>query len=177
MKNLLLVIDYQYDFVSENGTLSLGEDARKIDTRLAQFIEQFATNGDHVCYTLDTHDSRNWMDHPESKLFPMHCEARTIGNDLYGKTGQVLRRIAGGIEKNSFGLTPNDAISFLGDYDTITLCGVATDICVLQNAILFYNLAKKDTLKLADEYCAGTTPENHTWAVNYMLNTLGMKRV
>jgi len=177
MKNLLLVIDYQYDFVNENGNLTLGENAQKIDGKLAQFIEQFHTNGGTVCYTLDTHYSKDWLEHPESKLFPMHCEAGTVGHDLYGKTGRVLRRIAGGIEKTSYGLNPNEVVSFLADYDTITLCGVATDICVLQNAILFYNLAGKDVLKLADEYCAGTTIENHNWAVNYMLNTLGMKRV
>jgi nicotinamidase-related amidase len=177
MKNLLLVIDYQYDFVNENGNLALGESARKIDNRLAQYISQFAANGGDVCYTLDTHYSKNWMEHPESKLFPMHCEAGTIGHDLYGKTGRILRQIAGGVEKTSYGLSPNEVINFLADYDTITLCGVATDICVLQNAILFYNMANKDTLKLADEFCVGTSKEAHAFAVNYMLNTLGMKRV
>ncbi len=178
MKNLLLVIDYQYDFVDPKGELPL-PNASTIDGALAKYVKNSKAVGDDVIYTLDTHDGLNWHNHPESKLFPLHCDG--AGATTYKMTGQALRTNGKAIEKQSYCL-PNDMITvLLKEYDNITFCGVATDICVLQNAIAFYNSnfynGTGTTLKLADEYCAGTTKENHDFAVNYMLNTLGFKRV
>lgn len=178
MKRLLLVIDYQYDFVDPNGALPL-VDADKIDANLAKYIRQVKARNDDVVYTLDTHNGADWQHHPEARLFPLHCDGN--GAILYGKTGTALRKVGIAIHKRSYCMNESMILTLLYDYDVITICGVATDICVLQNAILLYNMnfygEKNATLRLADEYCAGTTKENHDFAVNYMLNTLGFKRV
>ena len=52
MKQILIVIDYQHDFV--DGALGF-EGAERLDERIAAYIEQFRARGDDVIFTLDTH--------------------------------------------------------------------------------------------------------------------------
>ncbi len=63
----------------------------------------------------------------------------------------------------------------------IELCGVVTDICVLQNAIGLYNHAANHGLSVQFRLCpacvASFNADNHQWALNYMQNTLGFKFV
>ena len=52
MKKLLLVIDYQNDFVS--GSLGF-EQAVSLEDPICRKIESYLKNGDDIIFTLDTH--------------------------------------------------------------------------------------------------------------------------
>ena len=54
MKRLLVVVDYQNDFV--DGALGFN-DADKIAPAIVKLIKEFRANKDEVVFTYDTHDA------------------------------------------------------------------------------------------------------------------------
>lgn len=132
MKKLLVVVDYQNDFV--DGALGF-PGADKIEENILSLIEQFARENQKIVFTMDTHFD-NYMETVEGKNLPVpHCIRGTKGWELrekllpYAKDRKVF-------EKQTF---PSDE---LGEYvkeeqfDEIYLCGLVSDICVFSNAIV-----------------------------------------
>ena len=82
MKKLLVVIDYQNDFV--NGSLGFQE-AVALEDYLADLIKEYHNNNDDVIFTYDTHQ-KNYLTTQEGKNLPVaHCLENTEGWQLYGK--------------------------------------------------------------------------------------------
>lgn len=131
-KRLLIVVDYQNDFV--DGALGF-EKAKELEPYLVNLIEEYKKNNDDIIYTMDTHQE-NYLQTEEGKYIPVvHCIRGTKGHELYGK----INRLAGGsliFEKRVF---PSSQMCFYlrgCDYTEITLVGVVTHLCVLANAIM-----------------------------------------
>lgn len=86
MKRLLVVVNYQVDFVS--GPLGTPE-AQKIDTKIANKIDQYHENHDVVSFILNYH-TKKYLGTQEGQNIPiMHCVEGTEGADLYGETGKA----------------------------------------------------------------------------------------
>ena len=66
MKKLLIVVDYQKDFV--DGSLGFKE-AQDLDDYLASLIDQYHQNKDDVIFTYDTHQT-NYLESQEGKKLP-----------------------------------------------------------------------------------------------------------
>ena len=82
MKRLLVVVDYQNDFV--DGALGF-PGAEKLEKPIADKIAAYREAGDEVAFTFDTH-RRNYLDTQEGKNLPVaHCVEGTPGHDLYGQ--------------------------------------------------------------------------------------------
>jgi nicotinamidase-related amidase len=132
MKRLLIVVDYQNDFVV--GTLGFKK-AVELEDHIIQLIKDYKENNDEIIYTLDTHYD-NYSETLEGKYLPIpHCIKNTEGWQLYGKTKDLLKDCKC-FEKNTF---PSlDLANYLvgKDYVDITLVGVVSHICVLSNAIM-----------------------------------------
>ena len=89
MKRLLLVVDYQKDFV--DGALGFA-DAEKLDGPIAAKIAQYRAAGDDVAFTMDTHGP-DYLDTQEGRKLPVpHCLRGSDGWQLYGETGQAMER-------------------------------------------------------------------------------------
>ena len=58
VKNVLVVVDYQVDFV--DGSLGRNERAIGLQDAICDRIKQYQDNGDYVFYTMDTHPSENY---------------------------------------------------------------------------------------------------------------------
>ena len=87
MKQLLLVVDYQKDFV--DGALGFAG-AETLDGPIAEKIAAYHAAGDDVAFTLDTHQE-NYLDTQEGRKLPVpHCLMNSEGWQLYGKTGQAM---------------------------------------------------------------------------------------
>lgn len=126
----LIIVDYQVDFVS--GSLG-SEDAVSIEDDICNRIEQALDEGWRVIFTLDTHDD-GYLETLEGMRLPVpHCLKGTEGHMLYGKVSSYADRGIV-IEKSSFGCP--DLMAYLDDCDEVELCGVATNICVLANAVM-----------------------------------------
>ena len=88
MKKLLIVVDYQKDFV--NGSLGFKE-AEDLDEYLASLIDQYHQNKDDVIFTFDTHQN-NYLETQEGKNLPIeHCIKNSDGWELYGKVNTAKK--------------------------------------------------------------------------------------
>lgn len=131
MKKLLIVVDYQNDFVS--GSLGF-EGAVKIRGAIKAKIEKYLKS-DTVIYTLDTHGG-DYLACREGKSLPIaHCIKGSSGHGLDDEIAPLLSGCMG-IEKTTFG--SSELLKFLqqNPFDEIELCGVVTDICVISNAVI-----------------------------------------
>lgn len=148
MKKLLIVVDYQNDFVT--GSLGFPE-ARLLETPICQKINAYKAAGNAVVYTMDTH-TKNYLNTAEGRVLPIvHCVKDTPGWALYGKTAALLAdcRV---FEKPCFGCAA--LIPFLQEqrYNSIELCGLVSNICVLSNAVLA-KAALPEAVVLVDASC------------------------
>ena len=94
-KRLLIVVDYQNDFV--DGALGF-EKAKELEPYLVNLIEEYKKNNDDIIYTMDTHQE-NYLQTEEGKYIPVvHCIRGTKGHELYGdKLINDLKRIIGNV--------------------------------------------------------------------------------
>lgn len=132
MKKLLVVVDYQNDFV--NGTLGF-EGATNIESEIIKLIKDFRKNGHSIVFTKDTHLD-NYMETVEGINLPIkHCIKDSEGHEL---TPNLLPLVEDSkiFEKYTFPSLE------LGNYlkevnpDEVYLCGLVSDICVFSNAII-----------------------------------------
>lgn len=135
MRKALVVVDYQNDFVSG----SLGSaDAAAIERPLFERVERAFGDGEDVYFTKDTHGP-DYLQTDEGRHIPVvHCQKGTEGWEIYGS----LKPLA---EKAQVYLKPVFGSRKLADhlvsvgYDEVEVCGVATNICVIANAVLIKN--------------------------------------
>lgn len=132
MKKLLLVVDFQNDFV----TGSLGfSGAEKLEEVIVQKINEYKNNGDDVIFTLDTHDE-DYPETVEGRYLPVkHCIKGSVGHDFYGQV-KDLTFDSLVFEKPTF---PSlELANYLKDkdYGVVEVCGLVSNICVLSNAIM-----------------------------------------
>lgn len=158
MKNTLLVIDMQNDFI--DGALGTKE-AQAIVPLVKEKIQACAAEGWEILYTRDTHH-KNYMETPEGKKLPVpHCIKGTqgweIADGLYVEGCEC-------IDKPGFGWTGWPAREF----DRITLIGLCTDICVVSNALLLKAYFPNAEISVDAKCCAGVTPESHAAALRTM---------
>src|SRR5690554_5188822 len=133
MKKLLIVIDFQNDFV--DGTLGFPE-AKKLEDVIYNKIKSYLNNNDDVIYTLDTHDDKYLNTVEGSKLPIIHCLKGTSGHEIYGKVKDLITKDSVVFEKSTFGSL--DLGIYLKDknYFEIELCGLVSNICVISNAVI-----------------------------------------
>ena len=80
MQRLLVVVDYQNDFV--DGALGF-EGADKIAPRIVELIKEFRANKDTVVFTYDTHQE-DYLKTTEGQYLPApHCLKGTKGWELH----------------------------------------------------------------------------------------------
>ena len=126
---ILIVVDMQKDFV--DGALGTAE-AVAIVPAVKALIESFEGE---VYFTRDTH-FENYMSTEEGKHLPVpHCIKDTEGWQIVPALDAL--RTTEAIDKLTFG--SKELIALLAtkeNVESITLCGLCTDICVISNALL-----------------------------------------
>ena len=132
MNRVLVVVDYQKDFV--NGALGF-EGAETIEDAILDLIQEFKNSGDMIMFTKDTH-FENYMDTVEGHHLPApHCIKGTDGHRLTPKV-EGASEYYPVFEKNTFpSLTLGNALAGMNPRE-VHLCGLVSDICVFSNAIM-----------------------------------------
>ncbi|MBQ6884657.1 MAG: cysteine hydrolase [Clostridia bacterium] len=166
MKNILVVVDMQNDFI--DGALGTAE-AQAIVDNAAEKIKKF--NGD-IFVTYDTHFD-NYMETQEGKKLPVpHCIKGTKGWELNCKIAEALKdKDYKTVEKLTFGSVelPKLIEQKIGeDKAKITLIGLCTDICVVSNALLLKANLLDAEIYVDAACCAGVTPQTHNAALDTM---------
>ena len=134
MKKLLVVVDYQKDFV--NGALGFAG-AELLDARIAKKVAQYHREKDAaVIYTQDTH-KKNYLKTQEGRKLPIvHCVRDTEGWEVFGLTAEACGDRDLVIEKPTFGSMELMEIAEEEQFDQVELVGLVSNICVLTNAVL-----------------------------------------
>lgn len=132
MRKLLVVIDYQNDFI--DGSLGF-PGAEKLAGEIAQLIKVFKEEREDVIFTLDTHEN-HYAETTEGHYLPVsHCKKGEKGWELHPE----IKKLVGDslvFEKPTFGSAALGQYLEKHHYDEIYLCGLVSDICVFINAII-----------------------------------------
>ena len=134
MKRLLVVVDYQNDFV--DGALGF-EGADEIEDKIIELIERFEKNHDYIAFTFDTHE-RDYLSTTEGKCLPVeHCIKGTEGWKIRPRLEDYAKKHPN-FEKHTFGsLDLGNFIRGLNPViNEVYLVGLVSNICVLSNAII-----------------------------------------
>ena len=131
-KRLLVVVDYQKDFV--DGALGF-PGAEKLEAPICEKILQYKNNGDDVVYTMDTH-GEDYLETLEGRILPVpHTVEGTPGWELYGNVKQALEGCRE-FRKPTF---PSGALyEYLKGkaYASVELVGLVSNMCVISNAVM-----------------------------------------
>lgn len=134
MKKLLIVVDYQNDFV--DGSLGFPK-AKELDERIANKIIEYRNHNQDVIFTFDTH-YEDYMSTIEGKHLPVkHCIKGTYGHKLYGQVGRLFDSSKDVFfEKVTFPSIELAKYLENKNYVEVELCGLVSHICVLSNAVM-----------------------------------------
>lgn len=173
MKEILIVIDCQNDFIS--GSLA-NEEAQKKVKNIVRKIDTF--NGDAIIYTMDTHEE-NYLGTKEGEKLPViHCVKGTEGWQLNTEIADAIDRavkrevLVNVIEKPTFGSfdLPIAVKDVVGDEEFYAeFVGFCTDICVVSNALILKAAAfATGNIAVDASCCAGVTIAKHNSALDTM---------
>lgn len=133
MKKLLIVVDYQEDFVV--GSLGFSK-AKEIEEQICAKIREYRKEGWTIAFTMDTHYP-DYLNTQEGIHLPIpHCIKGTKGWEIYSSVAKLKTPQDLCFCKETFG--SKELFEYLkqSDYISIELVGVVTNICVISNAIL-----------------------------------------
>ena len=164
MKNYLIVVDMQNDFI--DGSLGTKE-AEAIVGKVAEKIRGF--DGE-VIFTRDTH-APEYLETQEGRWLPVvHCVKESAGWRI--REGLEAIRLCTVIDKPTFGSTELGVLLAQRDLEekigSITVIGLCTDICVISNALLIKAFLPETPIVVDAACCAGVTPESHRNALEAM---------
>ena len=173
MKKLLVVVDYQNDFV--NGALGF-PGAEAIDAGIADTVQRYLAAGDEVVFTLDTHGEQ-YLGTREGRALPVpHCIEGSEGWQLFGSVQALCRETCANhqihrIPKSTFGMPPEALIALserLGEVREILVVGVVTNMCVISNAILLQAQWPEAQITVDAALCRSFDPALHEKALDVM---------
>jgi nicotinamidase-related amidase len=178
MDKALLVIDYTYDFIADDGLLTCGKPGQEIEGAIVSLLQQFITEGQYIVIANDIHTANDAY-HPELKLFPPHTLVKTNGRALYGQVRAAATLLR---KKNNAHFIDKTRYSAFAGTDLeiklrergikqVHLVGVCTDICVLHTAVDAYN--KGFDIVIHKNAVASFNPAGHDWALNHFKTALG----
>lgn len=157
----LIVVDMQNDFIS--GSLG-SEQAKHIVNNVLNKIEGFDGK---IIFTRDTH-KENYLDTREGRKLPViHCVRGTWGHQICDELKEYAVNV---IDKETFGsvdlplLIKNDNT----DIESIELCGLCTDICVISNAMILKTYFPEVDIIIDSSCVAGVTQSSNDTALEAM---------
>ena len=165
MRNLLIVIDMQNDFI--DGALGTKE-AVSIVPAVKEKIRSYPA--EDIFATMDTH-GEDYLDTQEGRNLPVkHCIKGTSGWEIRAEIKELLSE-AHIYEKPTFGsVSLAEDLKELSRKEEIELeiIGLCTDICVVSNALLLKAFMPEVKISVDPACCAGVTPEKHQAALETM---------
>ena len=172
MRNLLVVVDMQNDFI--DGSLGTKEAVAIVDNVIAE-IAKYDTKD--IFATRDTHPE-NYLETQEGKNLPVvHCVKGTdgwqINSDIMKAVNASYEPVI--IDKPTFAsLELGEVLSnMVSEGDVVDFCGVCTGICVISNLSIAKATIPEVTVRLIENATACVTKDSKEAAVK----TAGMIQV
>lgn len=168
MNKVLIVVDYQKDFV--DGVVS-SKAAQAIESRICAKIEEYCAAGDDVIFTMDTHTPEDRKTREFCGTRPLHCVEGTEGWQVYGAVAQYLPEAKALIRKNSYGSIELAVLLREEGYEQVELVGVTAHACVFSNAIIAA-AALPFARIVVDPTCTASALEEQKQSALWMLENL-----
>ncbi len=157
----LIVVDMQNDFIT--GSLGSAQ-AQAIVNRVADKVKGFEGR---VIFTRDTH-GEEYLSTQEGKKLPVpHCVKNTPGWEICDELKPYAASV---VDKITFGSVelPSVIDSFGEEIESIELCGLCTDICVISNAMILKAAFPEVKISVDASCSAGVTNQSHDVALDAM---------
>ena len=168
MSKVLIVVDMQNDFI--DGSLGTKEAQQIIDNAVKEINKDY----DFIICTRDTHHD-NYLNTSEGRHLPViHCVENTDGWMIRKEIEEAVAKKTNTLVLNKGTFGSLDLAEVLKKYnsenpiDSITLIGLCTDICVVNNALLLKPVFPEVEMRVIADCCAGVTPESHDAALTTM---------
>lgn len=166
MKRLLVVVDFQNDFVC--GSLGF-EKAKELEKVILEKINEY--KDDDIIFTLDTHED-DYLNTIEGEHLPIkHCIKGTSGHEIYGKIKEISKNYPC-IEKETF--ASKELLHFIENksftYESIEICGLVSDICVISNAIIAKAASPKSKILVDSKATSSANLQMQEMAFKVMQN-------
>ncbi len=167
----VLVIDMVRGFLEEGHPLYCGEQARRIIPAVQKLLRDEASKGSPVLFVCDQHAP----DDPEFEQFPPHCIQNTPETEILSELSEFEGRVIPKQHLNAF--TKTNLSRVLEDLgaDTLVLCGVCTDICVMHTAAAAREAGYE--VEVPADCVASFDEKKHTYALGHMEKVLGARIV
>jgi nicotinamidase/pyrazinamidase len=189
---ILIVVDVQVDFTT--GTLAVPR-GQKCALDIANFVNMNGANYDVIIGTQDWHpfehigffeeheganpfEQITLTDGTKQMLWPRHCVAGTNGADFDPALSIAQRQFDFIIRKGNSADVDSYSAFFdnigkttqlgrlISETDSVTICGIATDVCVKATAIDALKFTRNVTV--LKDLCAPVTDEGETVAIEEM---------
>lgn len=148
MSKLLVVVDYQNDFI--DGSLGFAQ-ATKIKENILFLLQNH--QGD-IVFTFDTHE-KDYLNTQEGKNTPIyHCLKDTNGWNMPKEFDIYLKQAKHIFYKNAFGSLEFANFLRVNFYESIEFCGLVSHICVFSNIILAQSASCNSEILLHQKACA-----------------------
>ena len=133
MNQCLIVVDMQNDFI--DGALGF-EAAHQVIQPIKEKIIHARNNDIDVIFTMDTHQN-NYLKTEEGKhLAVKHCIEGSKGHKLNPEIEALRENYDKVFTKPTFPSLELGNYLKTKSYDTVELCGLVSNICVLSNAVI-----------------------------------------
>lgn len=133
MSKILIIVDYQTEFVSGKfGFLQ----AEKIEKNIADKITKYRKENATIAFTLDTHNDKNLYKFSGESYSARQCIGKYREWKLFGVVDKLCCEGDICFIKSTFGSI--ELFDYLREkcFDSIELVGVSADVCVLANTII-----------------------------------------
>ena len=188
-KNILVVVDVQYDFCNPNGALFVpGGEA------VVNKVKDIIPNFDYVIFTKDSHGLKHCSFKENGGIWPVHCVWNSIGEGIpvellkaakdysvVGKGGNDNEEEYGAFSDDmeffyniefavdTEGLCSKPFRAYLDDVDELVVCGIAGDYCVVET---LKNIVKwfRDTTRIKVYLDGVASIDDGTTIKDYMTN-------
>lgn len=150
----LIVVDMQVDFI--NGSLG-SADAQKIVPYVVEKVKNF---DGVVIFTRDTHGEDYFNTQEGKKLPVLHCVKNTEGWEICKELKPFANTV---VDKITFGSVdlPKIIKGYNVEIESIELCGLCTDICVISNAMILKTVFPEVEIIVDGKCSAGASQESH----------------
>ena len=153
MRNILLIVDPQNDFIT--GTLPV-EGAEEKMKNLADYIEKKGHVYDCICITLDSHPEDHCSFKENGGIWPRHCVTWSDGWSVPDYLEKSLKNSRVACYHKGDDPTLAKQITDLLKFDDlyIDVCGIAGDYCVLETLKGLRGIVGNNCISVLGEFTA-----------------------
>lgn len=171
MTRAVLVTDMLRAFLEEGHPLYCGPRSRRIIPRVQQLLREESDKGAYVYFLCDRHTP----DDPEFQVFPPHAIEGTEEAEIIPELSKVEGQTIPKKTFSAFYDTDLERELSQAEADTLVVCGVCTDICVLHTVADARN--RQYEVEIPVDCVASFDDRAHAFALEHMEKVLGARLI